>query len=545
MTPAERTELDRLLSSLCDAQLTDAEQARLEQLLADPDARRRYLRYVDLHSYLQTKPSAPAPARAPEAARTGRRSRGWLRYGAAAVAAACATVLFQSLALRPDAVVRDDSPTGPGALPEAYVATLVRADGCEWDSPGPLVAGRRVGPGELRLKKGLARLVFDSNATLILEGGTVLRVESASAATLLAGKAVFRGDDNPETFDLRTPRALLQDLGTEYAVAVGPEGEEVHVFSGEVRRLTPVVGGGVRLNAGQARRFTSDPADTGSPAALAPTSFVRELPPPSAGAAAEGALAYDGFDYPADVGPGAETEGHANGGFGWAGAWRKTLSRLGQERTPPHPVFNPKAGLSRPGTTAPAVGGSFDFPGFAKAHRRLQTPVRMDADGVYYLSFLFRREGPQADDLNALSVAFRTTDELDAEAHDQPDPRMRMNFGVYRANEAFTHLNRVGVHLPLPLSYGQTYLFAAKVVTGRAMPDQAFVRVYAPDEAVGWEEPTAWSLVGPQVYSDLVFDWLQVHVNSRTRQTVDELRLGTTWAAIVHPWVAANRTGGD
>ncbi|MBN9520451.1 hypothetical protein J0H58_18300 [bacterium] len=538
MTPAERTELDGLLSSLCDDQLTEAEQTRLEQLLADPDARRRYLRYVDLHSYLQTK--QPAPARAPEAARTGRQSRGWLRYGAAAVAAAvaaaCATILVQSLVFRPDAVVRDGSPADPGASPEVYVATLIRADGCEWDGPVPLVAGRRVGPGELRLKKGLARLVFDSNATLILEGGTVLRVESASAATLLAGRVVFRGDDNPEAFDLRTPRALLQDLGTEYAVAVGLEGEEVHVFSGEVRRLTTGAGGGVRLNAGQARRFASDPADAGSPTALAPASFVRELPPLPVGAAAEGVLAYDGFDYPADVGP--EAEGRANGGVGWAGAWQKTLSRLKQERTPPHPVFNPTAGLSRPGATVPAVGGSFDFPGFAKAHRRLRTPVRMDADGVYYLSFLFRREGPQAEDLNALSVAFRTTDELDVEARDQPDPRMRMNFGMYRANEAFTHLNRVGVHLPLPLSYGQTYLFAAKVVTGRAMPDQAFVRVYAPDEAVGWEEPIAWSLVGPQVHSDLVFDWLQVHVNSRTRQTVDELRLGTTWAAVVHPWIA-------
>jgi hypothetical protein len=207
-------------------------------------------------------------------------------------------------------------------------------------------------------------------------------------------------------------------------------------------------------------------------------------------------------------------------------------------------VFNPTAGLSRPGAAVPAIGGSFDFTGFAKVHRRLRTPVRMDADGVYYLSFLFRREGPMADPLNALSVAFRTTDELEAEARKESDPRRRMNVGVHRANEAFTHLNRTGTHLPLPLSYGPTYLFTAKVVTGRAMPDQAFVRVYAPDEAVGWEEPTAWSLVGPQVHSDLVFDWLQVHVNSLTRQTVDELRLGLTWAAVVRPWIA-DRAGGD
>ena len=61
---------------------------------------------------------------------------------------------------------------------------------------------------------------------------------------------------------------------------------------------------------------------------------------------------------------------------------------------------------------------------------------------------------------------------------------------------------------------------------------------------MGWEEPATWSLVGPQVHSDLVFDWLQVHVNSLTRQTVDEFRLGVTWAAVAHPWVAAG-AGGD
>ena len=55
--------------------------------------------------------------------------------------------------------------------------------------------------------------------------------------------------------------------------------------------------------------------------------------------------------------------------------------------------MNVKEGLVRPGAAVPAIGGCFDYTGFAKYFRRLATPVRLDSDGVYYLSFLFRRYG--------------------------------------------------------------------------------------------------------------------------------------------------------
>ena len=74
---------------------------------------------------------------------------------------------------------------------------------------------------------------------------------------------------------------------------------------------------------------------------------------------------------------------------------------------------------------------------------------------------------------------------------------------------------------------------------GAALPDQVFLRVYGPEEPVGREEPTGWSAAGPQIYSDLVFDWFEIHINSQTRQTIDEVRLGTTWASVTAPWVGA------
>ena len=166
-------------------------------------------------------------------------------------------------------------------------------------------------------------------------------------------------------------------------------------------------------------------------------------------------------------------------------------------------------------------------------------PVRLDADGIYYLSFLFRREGPQADPLNALAVLLRTTDEVEREQREQEDPRLRLNVGIGGPNEAFTHLQKIGVRTPLPLSYGTTYLLTAKIVAGGAgKPAQVFLRVYGPDDAIGREEPGSWTVAGPSFQSNLVFDWLEVHVNSKTRQTIDELRLGTTWASVTAPWVA-------
>jgi len=77
----------------------------------------------------------------------------------------------------------------------------------------------------------------------------------------------------------------------------------------------------------------------------------------------------------------------------------------------------------------------------------------------------------------------------------------------------------------------------AKVAASAANPDQVFIRVYAPREPVEREEPGSWSVVGPPFRSDLVFPWLQLHVNSKRRQTIDEVRLGTTWASVTAPWI--------
>jgi hypothetical protein len=550
MNPEVRRELQRLLSELCDGQLSEAGHARLEELLdADEACRRLYLEYLDMHARLvvhphlgggtmppgETRPTTEAhPLSAqPEGPRRGRGTASQaMRYVLVAVGTLAASLLIQWFLAPPRVPDNGTSPSKATPAP-GYVATLVQAAGCVWEGPDqPGDAGTRLTPGELRLRKGVARIRADGGSALLLEGPAVLRLESGTSATVLQGKIVFQADETAAPFDLHTPTSTLVDFGTEYAVVVEPDSEEVHVFNGEVRRTLRAEedGQAEQLLAGQARRYGQPAEAPGQPVPLDEQRFVRHIAEPDevGGDPAAGLLAYEGFDY---KDPDALRKKQANGGFGWEGAWQGFARPL-REGDTNHRALNLDEGLTRPGSATPAAGGCFDYLGFSKYYRRLATPVRMDADRRYYLSFLFRRQGPPADPLNAVAVLLRTGAEIRNE-----NSRKRLNVGVGGVNQLFTHLNAVGSRTSLPLDYGTTYLLVAKIAARAAEPDQVFLRVYAPREAVERQEPDSWTVVGPQLHSDLVFDWLEVHINSLTRQTLDEVRLGTTWASVAAPWM--------
>jgi FecR protein len=557
-----RTELLRLLSSLCDEQITEAEQARLEELLADGEARRLYVQYLDMHARLLThsdeagtdklhgidalaglmgETAANARVRPPatpvSTRNRWRRIRRLVSYAAVAAATVAATILVQLMLSQPRMPAENaQSP------PLSYVATLSQAAKVEWGAATQAYRpGSRVLAGELELKSGVARLAYDGGIELIVEGPARLNLESELAATLLSGKVVFRADDASAPFTLSTPSSILVDLGTEYAVEVGATREEVHVFSGEVQRLPKAAahpGEPELLAAGEARRYRDAVAESGEPADIEPARFVRQLPAasPTGDDPAAALLAYEGFAYADESALRKET---AAGGSGFSGSWGAGFARAVNERADDRIALNVSESLVRDSAAASSVGGAFEHEGFAKYFRRLAAPVRMDSDGVYYFSFLFRREGPPLEPLNDVSIQLRETDELERDQSDGTmDRSKRLNFGVDRTNELYMHLERIGRRTPLPLSFGETYLMVAKVAASGAYPDQLFVRVYGPQEPVDSDEPASWSAVGPPIHSDLVFDWLEIHINSHTRQTIDEIRLGTTWAAVATPWVS-------
>src|SRR5204862_1591378 len=126
----------------------------------------------------------------------------------------------------------------------------------------------------------IARIGYAGGVELIVEGPARLRLETESAATLLAGKVVFRADDASPPFTLSTPSSVLIDVGTEYAVEVGLNREEVHVFSGEVQRLPHAPAAEAQsqlLAAGEARRFGGSSPHAGEAAEIDPLKLVRRL----------------------------------------------------------------------------------------------------------------------------------------------------------------------------------------------------------------------------------------------------------------------------
>src|SRR5262249_53545113 len=148
------------------------------------------------------------------------------------------------------------------------------------DQPGD--AGSRLTPGELRLRKGVARIRADGGSALLLEGPVELHLESGTSATVRSGKVVFQADETAAPFDLHTPTSTLVDFGTEYAVAVWKDSEEIHVFNGEVRRMLKAEGNGEaeRLTARQARRYDPPAKALGEEVDLDEQGFIRHIAEP-------------------------------------------------------------------------------------------------------------------------------------------------------------------------------------------------------------------------------------------------------------------------
>jgi hypothetical protein len=210
---------------------------------------------------------------------------------------------------------------------------------CQWSddatatSPGAAVALNR----RYALKAGLMEITYDSGAKVILQGPCEYTVESPRSSFLKVGKLVAKVESresrvesakppaaipespNPRTpnpqslsplstlptpraprpsplFSVRTPTALVEDLGTEFGVEVLESGKTAsHVFEGRVvmrvagagdeiaKPQTPNPKSQITLSAGQSARVVVGNSDSKKEISLLPddsaqTRFVRSLP---------------------------------------------------------------------------------------------------------------------------------------------------------------------------------------------------------------------------------------------------------------------------
>lgn len=217
--------LEELIHAHLDGGIAPEQLRDLEELLRnDWEARRLYLELADLDARLLRDPALntgriEAVEGAPPARRREGRSVLW---GGLTAAAACVLLL----------VMRDRPVTEAETVAEGC-AILSRVLDAEFGGSAHR-GGDALSPGLFQLEAGLAQIEFFSGATLLLEGGTELRILSAWEAECLRGRVRVQVPPAAQGFLLHAPGVKLEDLGTEFALNVADEGSSVHVFEGEV-----------------------------------------------------------------------------------------------------------------------------------------------------------------------------------------------------------------------------------------------------------------------------------------------------------------------
>ena len=146
------------------------------------------------------------------------------------------------------------------------------------------------------LSSGLLEITYDTGAKVILQAPCAYKVESRDGGFLSVGKLTARLEKkvqeasslksphplSPAAFVVRTPMAVVTDLGTEFGVEVGPTGVvETCVFDGRVR-VDAIGRNGVNaatqeLSRGEAVRILPREYVI-RPAVMKSEQFVRHLP---------------------------------------------------------------------------------------------------------------------------------------------------------------------------------------------------------------------------------------------------------------------------
>ena len=258
-------EFDEAVAAVCHGLASDEQLRALNELLrSHPSARDEYILRLELHSHLASEPDLfPTaldrmhdPLWQPEGARASagfnappsgvrecssaqptadvkRRERRAPRSRVAVsmiALAACVTLLATGW-WRLN-VWQHSRWKGATSNAVAMLNRVVDARWSERDEPPRL--GAPLEPGWLRLKSGLAQVVFYSGARVVIEGPAELRIMSPSEASCRVGRLTAEVPPNAHGFRIGTPQMNVTDLGTVFGLDVKERQTELHVFKGRV-----------------------------------------------------------------------------------------------------------------------------------------------------------------------------------------------------------------------------------------------------------------------------------------------------------------------
>ena len=236
--PFPSREFDEAVADVCHGTASDEQAQALNELLRrDVGARDEYILRVELHSRLASEPDLfpqtnEDKVASPENAfpiQTPRRTRTQKASWTLALAACVALLPAGWWALR-----FSHSSERKGTTSKA-VAMLNRVVDAQWNQrdEAPRL-GAPLEPGWLRLKSGLAQIVFYSGARVVIEGPAELRLTSPSEASCRSGKLTAEVPPQARGFRVSTPQMNVTDLGTAFGLDVKARRTELHVFKGSI-----------------------------------------------------------------------------------------------------------------------------------------------------------------------------------------------------------------------------------------------------------------------------------------------------------------------
>jgi hypothetical protein len=299
MNPAYRpsAEFEELLNAMCEGELSPAQARELETIVeSSDDACRHYLCYIHLHGTLhwdggeQLRASEAAESRRIASVRPSRTdagelpqssvsgflpsalysSVGWFSSGWP-VAYLISTVILSVGILTSSLIPASRAPQIATHSPDAaqlqsqpeparkVVGHITGTMNCQWSDAAAASDGGRVLLGRrYALAGGLLEITYGTGAKVILQGPATFEVDSDRGGHLSLGRLTARLEGatshkseirNPKSetiskapnlqiskFVVRTPTAVVTDLGTEFGVEVAKSGETTsHVYRGSVR----------------------------------------------------------------------------------------------------------------------------------------------------------------------------------------------------------------------------------------------------------------------------------------------------------------------
>lgn len=119
-------------------------------------------------------------------------------------------------------------------VPGPAVGVLAGVYEAQWQGPHPRPGGP-VYAGLYDLREGAAKIDLGQETSLLLEAPCRVELNGVDEVTLRSGRLAALVSTQTTGFRVRTPTALITDLGTEFGVIAHPDGStEAHVLKGRI-----------------------------------------------------------------------------------------------------------------------------------------------------------------------------------------------------------------------------------------------------------------------------------------------------------------------